>query len=191
LQAAASQNVLGMVSLGVCFHQGHGVDKSAEAAAEWFHKAAEMGSPDGLSSLAICSLWGDGVAEDAEGAIRMFTQAAGLGNGTAMVNLGHCYKWGMGVEQDLVAAKDWYAKAADLGDVYGMFFLGNSYCEKLGSKPTELSVPWQRQAQDQELLMGVSGWPIPVRKGVAPEALEVPVLELPSEAEGRADVVPQ
>jgi TPR repeat protein len=150
-----------------------------------------MGSPDGLSSLAICSLWGDGVAENAEEAIKMFLQAAGLGSGAAMVNLGHCYRWGMGVEQDLAVAKDWYAKAADLGDVYGMFFLGNSFFEKIGSKSTDLSAPWQRQAQEQELLMGVSGWPIAVRKGVVQDALEVPVLELPSEAEGRTDAVVQ
>jgi hypothetical protein len=39
--------------------------------------------------------------------------------------------------------------------------------------------------------MGVSGWPIAVRKGVVQDALEVPVLELPSEAEGRTDAVAQ
>jgi TPR repeat protein len=177
--------------LGVCFHEGHGVEKSSEAAVEWFQKSAELGSSDGLNSLAICTLWGDGTGEDANEAIKLFQQAAGLGNGTAMVNLGHCYRWGLGVDLDVDASREWYSKAADGGDVYGMYYLGNAFCERIGPKGTELSAPWQRQAQDQELLMGVNNWPIPVKKGVVPEANEVPVLELPAEAEGHADAVAQ
>ena len=42
----------------------------------------------------------------------------------------------------------------------------------------------KRQAQEQELLMGVSSWPIPITRGGTPDALAVPVLELPAEAEG-------
>ena len=183
-RAADEGNVLGMVSLGICTYEGRGIERDTVSAVEWFRKAADLGAGDGLNSLAVCSLWGEGVEEDPTAAISLFEQAAGLGNGAAMVNLGHCCYWGMGLERNVDAAKEWYSKAADSGDVYGMFYLGNVQCEKVSTKQTELSLPWQRQAQEQELLMGVSSWPIPITRGGTPDALAVPVLELPAEAEG-------
>lgn len=67
-------------SLGVCYENGYGVEKSLEEAAKWFKQGAEHGASDAQTNYGLCLLEGKGVSQNQAEAIKWLTLAAKQGN---------------------------------------------------------------------------------------------------------------
>ena len=71
-----------------------GVEKNAEAAVEWYRRAADKGDVKAMRYLGLNYEHGIGVEKNVETAVEWFGRAAVLGNLDAMVNMGvACVTW--------------------------------------------------------------------------------------------------
>jgi TPR repeat protein len=86
----ASELVLAIYELAVCFKQGWGVSKSAETAAYYLLLAAQLGDKDAQLEIAECYLRGDGVRRDKKMAAKWFRTAEK--NGARMVAMHWIWK---------------------------------------------------------------------------------------------------
>jgi TPR repeat protein len=98
--------------LGILFARGVGVKQDADAAAQWFFKAAKQGNIKAQADLASAYLTGQGVEANPTKAGEWFTRAAKKGFGPAMIHLAALELQGRGRRQNLKVGKQWLAKAA-------------------------------------------------------------------------------
>ncbi|KAI9223688.1 hypothetical protein BC828DRAFT_395820 [Blastocladiella britannica] len=138
-------------TLGTCYHDGIGVEKSAEVAFEWYHKSSDQGSPRGMGILGYCFGEGFGVERDAPKAIELYMRAAEAGETVAMYNVGYCYEEGIGVEESINLAFIWYKKSAEAGNALAANSLGYFYEEAKGLADLNLAeaVKWYRFSAEQ------------------------------------------
>jgi TPR repeat protein len=102
LQTAADKykNAAAQYCLGVCYHDGVGVDKDEMRAVYWYRQSALQGHPRGQGILGYCYGEGFGVPKDEKEAMRWYRLAAEQGESVAIYNVGYCYEDGIGVEKD-------------------------------------------------------------------------------------------
>ena len=138
-----------MVSLGIAYHQGEGVEKDLNEAFRWVRKAAEAGHDTAIFFVGTSYENGEGVAKDVAEAVRWYRKAAEAGHPLAMFNLGNAYSNGEGVGKDLSEGVRWYRKAADAGNSDAMVNLGFRYQKGEGiSKDLSEAIRWYRKAAD-------------------------------------------
>ncbi|KAI9190017.1 hypothetical protein H9P43_001450 [Blastocladiella emersonii ATCC 22665] len=149
--AAIMGDASAQYSLGTCFHDGVGVEKSPEEAVHWYAQSAAQGSPRGEGIMGYCYGEGFGIAKDAELAYQYYERAAHKGETVAMYNLGYCREEAIGVEKDLREAYYWYKRAAECGNALAANSLGYFYEEGLGmdDKNVDEAVRWYRFAAEQ------------------------------------------
>ncbi len=107
--------------------RGLSVAKNSTLGADWFEKAAQLGSPDAMFNLALALQQGDGVKIGHPLARRWYEEAAEAGHGLSMRMLGRTYYNGTGVRRDYVQARIWLEKAAAKDDAEAMRLLGDIY----------------------------------------------------------------
>jgi TPR repeat protein len=74
-EAAGKGHAEARTQLGVCYRDGHGVERDAVQAVKWFRKAAEQDNCRACLSLGTCYYQGEGVAEDKKLAIHWLEKA--------------------------------------------------------------------------------------------------------------------
>jgi TPR repeat protein len=80
--------------LGVCYHDGIGVEKDAELAVHYYKLSASKGQPRGEGILGYCYGEGFGVEKDELKALSLYLKAAKKGESVSMYNVAHCYEEG-------------------------------------------------------------------------------------------------
>jgi predicted aspartyl protease len=113
---AGKGDVIAEFNLGAIYQGGDGVPKDAEAAAQWYRKAAEQGYADAQYNLGWMYDAGEGTAKNAAQAATWYRKAAEKGNADAQFSLAAMYEDGRGVAKDANLAVQWYRKAAEQGD---------------------------------------------------------------------------
>lgn len=93
---AAAQYVL-----GVCYHDGIGVEKSPEIAVSYYKMSAAGGNARGQGILGFCYGEGFGVEKDQNKALELYLSAAKKGETVSMYNVAHCYEEGIGATKNL------------------------------------------------------------------------------------------
>ena len=75
-KAAEKNNPEAMVSIGVCYHLGKGVEKNLKEAVKWFRKAADLGNDDAMRNLGRCYEKGEGVEKNIDQAVYWYKKGA-------------------------------------------------------------------------------------------------------------------
>ena len=95
----------GEAYIGICYHNGYGVEKDAEQAFFYDNKAAQDQSALGLAYLAYDYLYGFGTEKDINKGMGLLNKAVAFDVPEAYRFLGYCYEDGdKGLESD--ATKD-------------------------------------------------------------------------------------
>lgn len=108
-------------------------DQNAEAAIEWYAKAAVYNHPIGLYKMGI---YYKNTNESAS-AFEYLKKAADLGHGEACYFIAQYYMNGEIVPKDEVNAFNYYKKSAELGDEAGQAYLGMFYLDGIGTSVDE------------------------------------------------------
>ena len=114
-QAADMGHADAQKDLGICYHDGLGVEQNYVEAVKWYSKAANQGHAWAQNNLGNSYFYGEGVVKDLVEAVIWFRKSAEQGNKQAQFNMGVCYQYGSGVIKNLSEAKEWYQKAANQG----------------------------------------------------------------------------
>ena len=109
------------------------IKENYRKAAEWYFKAAQLGSSNGMVNLGDCYAGGRGVKKDKDSALKWFMESALLGNDAAMYNLGNGYRVGESpLRKNYDSALKWYRLAAENGHAYSMTNIGYMYEKGIG-----------------------------------------------------------
>lgn len=163
--AADNGNADAMFHLGLCYHDGFGVEKDANEAVKWYQKAvnggnaeaqayldaltsvidevkqlteaAENGDADAMRTVAFAYFAGSGVKPSDEEAAKWFLKAAENGNVSAMYDVGLCYEQGVGVKTNAEEAVKWFRMSADKGFADGLLKLSMCYQNGFGVEKDE------------------------------------------------------
>jgi TPR repeat protein len=134
-KAAEQGSASAITYVGLLYLSGVIVRKDEREAARLFHRAAELGDPEGMSSLAVMYERGlGGEAQDFSTALDWYSKAIQLGDGSAMAHLGYLYAHGYGVPQDWAESRRWYLQAAKLGVPEGMHGLARYLSRGIGGE---------------------------------------------------------
>ncbi len=164
-----SQSTVVQLRLAHMYERGQGTPKDLAAAAKWFQKAAERGSPTAQAHLGRLYRLGTGVPKDAGQAGRWSMKGASQGNPIAQSNLGYMALEGMGGPVDAAGAAGWFKKAADQGDGSAMMGLAGLYEQGRGvAKDPVQARKWYVLASVDD---GEYDAEMPVRAKKAAEAL--------------------
>ncbi len=125
LAAAEKGDAEAQLFLGVCYHDGDGVEKDLKQAVYWYRKAADQGDASAQFFLGLCYYTGDGVEKDLKQAVYWWRKAANQGDAGAQAILGACYHDGVGVEKDHEQALFWLRKSAAQGNEKAIKVLKN------------------------------------------------------------------
>ena len=113
LRAAAQGNGGALLTLGILYRKGLGVQADKELALDYFRKAEKAGQ---FKAPRYIGLYYQDQGDDAK-AVACFRQAALAGDITSQYYLGQAYEKGKGVAADFAKARTWYATAAARGDL--------------------------------------------------------------------------
>lgn len=113
--------------LGVCYHDGIGVEQNFKLAAEWYTLAIKQNNKHAYNNLGSLYQNGQGVPKDLNKACECFKAAAMQGKLEAMVNYALCCYNGEGTEQNYTEALKWFHKAADNNHSGACCYLGICY----------------------------------------------------------------
>ncbi|KAF0525726.1 HCP-like protein [Gigaspora margarita] len=120
--AACNENhAAAQYSLGVCYHDGVGVDKSESEAFKWYKKSAEQGHPRG-----------QGVEKNEYMAVNWYREAAAQEHARAQDKLGVCLQLGIGCEKDEKTALHYFRLAAEQDHLTAMYNLANALEKGIG-----------------------------------------------------------
>ncbi|KAF9124819.1 hypothetical protein BGW39_007866, partial [Mortierella sp. 14UC] len=137
-------------ALGVCYHDGVGVEKNPTEAFHWYLKSAEQGNARGQGILGYCYGEGFGVERDRQKAMYWYGIAAEQGDSVALYNIGYCYEDGLGVERNPEEAVKWYRLSAELGNAFAQNSLGYCYEDGVGIEQNlELAAEWYTKSAEQ------------------------------------------
>lgn len=101
--------------VGVCLHQGHGVETDYRASAEHMIKAVNANIPLALYDLGLCLMRGEGIPPNMHRAYSLFQRAAKLELALAFFILGYCHETGAGCTMDLDEAERLHQQALEMG----------------------------------------------------------------------------
>ena len=123
--------------MGVFQEKGIGVEKNAESAYYYVHKAAKLDHTPSLIKLGDYYYSGFHIGKDITRAKMCYEKAAGKGNSQGFINLGLLYQKGM-VQLDSKAdekqiATNYFLEAAKLGNPNALLFLS-----KEGASPEQM-----------------------------------------------------
>lgn len=107
---AESGDTAAMVTLGMRYRDGEGVERDRAAAVRWYRKAVDAGSTNACDHLGFMYLRGWGVRRDFAEARRLFVKAGE--HDQALYNLGRIYGEGLGVPVDRKKAAAYWDMAA-------------------------------------------------------------------------------
>lgn len=102
-------------SLGVCYENGHGVEKDLTTAAFWYERAAKGGFDMAYLNLGDCYCYGRGKQKNEETAFTCYKIAAERGFAQAQYLVANCYFDAVLTERSIPDAMKWYEKAAIQG----------------------------------------------------------------------------
>ncbi|OMH85760.1 hypothetical protein AX774_g673 [Zancudomyces culisetae] len=132
-------------ALGLCYHDGIGVDVNEKKAFELYYKSAKQGNARGQGILGYCFGEGFGVNQNKEEAVKWYYLAAKQGESVAMYNLGYCYEDGIGIDKNPNLAVKWYKRAAERGNAFAQNSLGYCFEDGLGvDKDPSEAAKWYR-----------------------------------------------
>ncbi|HLX65063.1 MAG TPA: caspase family protein [Planctomycetota bacterium] len=157
---ATKQLAESMFELGVSLNTYFG-GKDDKEAAEWYAKAAEMGSSPAQCNLGWMYTEGIGVQKNSLEGLRWYKLAVEQNNSQAMTNLGMIYDAGLIVPQNYKEAVRLESSAANDGNIEAMRNLGYLYNVGHGvNKSDEESFKWYKQAADKGDMYSVNciGW---------------------------------
>lgn len=100
---AESGDTEAMVTLGMRYRDGEGVERDRPAAVRWYRKAVDAGSKNACDHLGFMYMRSWGVRRDFAEARKLFEKAEK--HSQALYNLGRIYGEGLGVEVDLEQAE--------------------------------------------------------------------------------------
>jgi hypothetical protein len=148
-----------MVNLGWLYEQGGGVERSATEAAQWYSRAAELGSPEGLANLAVKPAR---VRDRSRVNARMRahaqsrTETHAHAHARTRARRAHtrththtqvCFLNGDGVEVDHAKAAELCVRAAKAGNTAAQLLLGLMLEEGVGTDPDPAgAVTWYKLA---------------------------------------------
>ena len=149
--AAKKGDASARVRLGLMYHEGDGVARNREQAAQWFRLAAKDNQPAGQAALGYLHETGLGVSQDFGKALTWYRKAADRDNSWAQYRLALMYRDGRGIRRNPAEAVRLLTAAAIKGDVAGRFHLGEMY-DKGWGVPQDASVAadWYRKAAEQD-----------------------------------------
>lgn len=135
LKARAENGFLAQeIELAAAYLTGHGVAQDLEAAAYWYQKAAERGSPEAQNQMGYLYETGTGVPANSTRAFHWYQLSAASGFAKAKVNLGVLYVWGTGVPKDEALAAQFFREAAEKGIGVAAAYLGDMYYFGIGMR---------------------------------------------------------
>lgn len=102
-------------NLGVCYHDGFGVEKNLSEAVKWWRAASEQGHSEAQFRLGLAYSGGDGIDENHSEAAKWMRGPAAKGNPHARHYLAIAFRFGDGVPQNYVEAYKWANLAAAQG----------------------------------------------------------------------------
>ena len=114
------------------YAEGLGVPQSAETAAKWYAKGAELGDIEATLGLGVLYAEGIGVKQDYAAAARFLEAAAMKGHALANYNLGLLFLRGKGKPENPNRAFKHIEYAAERGVVAAQFDLGSLYSTGTG-----------------------------------------------------------
>lgn len=161
VELAHAGDAIAQRSIGQCFLQGLGIDKSTALALKWLELSAAQGDAEGQRQLAEFYFKGeDGSSNEAE-ALAWYRRAAAQGNAAAQDML----SW-MLAEDDAhpnyAESREWALKAAAQGIAPSMTRLGLFYHNALGVErdPIQAAMWWERAAYrndgDAQAMLGAA-----------------------------------
>jgi TPR repeat protein len=141
------------LTLGLCYENGKGVERSREQATKWFEEANRLyvnllGSANRFTQYCLIGNMyrlGCNVKKDTVEAAKWFRKAAELGNLEGMTCLGELYEKGEGVTQNYGLAYAWYCIASAKGSDYAV--MTRNQLAKI-MPPTQIA-----EAQKQAMLL--------------------------------------
>ncbi|CAG8459704.1 11901_t:CDS:1 [Acaulospora colombiana] len=118
---------IGLISLGLMYLNGKGVEKNSEKAFQIFSKSAEEGSSKALSCEGYMYCNGVGTKKDEAKALEKDLESAMLGNPLGQFNLGYDYFNGKGTSKDEATGFKWYLNSANEGNIKAQDMVGDCY----------------------------------------------------------------
>lgn len=146
-QGAEAGDAYSIVSLGLCFQEGTGVDQDIGEALRLYRHAAEGGNAEAMVRLAILYRDGVGVEPDAEKMTELLEQARKLNHPFAWYELGRQMLTGTESPDELVSspAMEYFEKSAQLGQLEAMDICGEVFC-MVGEPDYEKGLPYLEAA---------------------------------------------
>lgn len=102
--------------LGLCYLEGHGIERDYTGALHWLQKSSEGGNTDAAYFLGQMYKRGNGVTTNKDMAIKYFKIAAEKDNIASLKELAICYFNGDGVNKSVDKGLVYLKRAAQLGD---------------------------------------------------------------------------
>ncbi len=128
-----------LISIGLAYFNGEGVQENAKRAFELFQQAADLGHAGAKSNLGVFYKEGRGVTRDLKRAAELYQQAATQGNQIALGNLFGLacdFFAGLEVNKDINFAVELFQQAAKLGHkiaLKNLDAIGNMYINGKGA----------------------------------------------------------
>lgn len=150
--------------LGLCYLNGHGVEKDEAEGKKWIIEAADEGCAEAVDWLRPLAeredahvkyilgkayYNGEGAEQNDEEAVRWFRPAAEQGSAYAQYILGACYHYGRGIEKDLSEAAKWFRLAGEHDVPEAQYNMGYYYYRGVGlEQDFGEAVRWFRMAAE-------------------------------------------
>ncbi len=120
-------------SVGVCYREGHGLQKNAELSTKFLLHAATLGDVASMYDIAIAYREGIGIEQSNEKAIEWLDKSARNNDAQAQALLGHYYSTGSIVEKDIAKATEFLRASAHKNNADGLYY----YAMHLLENPTQ------------------------------------------------------
>lgn len=144
-QAAEAECAEAQFELAERYHYGKNCPVDLEAAADWYHRAAQNGHAKAQFELGMCYFSGEGVPRDEEVAFFWMEQ----GDPVQFANNLFFLALGLSASGQFDAALRYMTKAAEAGDVNAQYMLGMWLLSADETADREAAVGWLQKAAAQ------------------------------------------
>ena len=149
-EEAKRGSVVAQRTVGTIHERGLGVNPNAQAAAQWYAKAAEGGDAVAQFRLGAMLFSGTGIKKNEKQAIVWMRRAADQQHLDAMYALGQALERGEGVKKNQSEALALFSRTAELGYPRGQTKLGSLFAAgDVVARDDRVAVSWFRKAADQ------------------------------------------
>mmetsp|Transcript_42245 Transcript_42245/g.108783 ORF Transcript_42245/g.108783 Transcript_42245/m.108783 type:complete len:478 (-) Transcript_42245:502-1935(-) len=136
ITAVDEESVPAVTLLGLCYANGHGVDKDESKAAQLYEIAAQQGDLTAILSLGIAYEYGKGVDKNEVKAVELYDSGAAKENVWTISQLARCYILGVGVDKDEERGVKMLREVAERDMAYAFHNL--AYCYEFGKGGLEV-----------------------------------------------------